>query len=159
MNDNVWSGLVLIAIAIGYGLSIGSIPQSSLSDEVGPAGLPWVLAIGLGLVGAILTIRGLWTLRSAQPADGGNEADKERAVAGYARALGVVACGALYIVVAWLAGYVVAVATLILVMALYEGIRPGWRPVAMAIGGAGAFWLLFVKALGVAQPAGILFGG
>jgi hypothetical protein len=73
------------------------------------------------------------------------------------RALGLLGIGALYMPAAWILGYVPALILLILGIALYEGMRPSWRVVGIAIGGATLFWLLFVVLLGVPQPAGLLF--
>ena len=56
-------------------------------------------------------------------------------------------------------GYVgLAVVLLIIAVATYEGVRPGWQPLAIAAGGAGLYWAIFIKLLGTAQPAGVLTG-
>jgi Na+-transporting NADH:ubiquinone oxidoreductase subunit NqrB len=54
-------------------------------------------------------------------------------------------------------GYVPAIILLIAAVALYEGIRPSWRVLAVAAGGAALFWLLFVVLLGAPQPRGLFF--
>lgn len=164
MNKDVAGGLVLLAIAAGYYAAIGDIPTSSLSDDVSPQGLPTVLAIGLAIAAVAIMMRGLFTVvrpvRAAHaPAEAEDDGGDERYEAGFVRALGVIACGALYVVSAWLVGYVPAIAILILAMALYEGMRLTWQTCAVAIGGAVFFWVVFVRLLGVAQPAGILLGG
>lgn len=167
MSKDLVSGLVLLAIAGGYYLAVGQIPQSNLSDEVGAHGMPLVLAFGLAVVAMAIAIRGAmsaWRTPQVAPANGqqGDAADDEGAderEAGPVRALGVVACGLLYIAVAWLLGYVAAVAVVILAVSLYEGIRPGWQMLAVAVVGAAMFWAIFAKLLGVPQPVGVLFGG
>ena len=166
MNKDLASGLALIAIAAGYYLAVGRIEQSNLSDEVGAHGMPLLLAFGLAVVAAAIAIRGAvaaWRAPRTAPAGGqaGEAAsgDDDEREAGLLRALGVVACGLLYIAAAWLLGYALAVAIVILAVSLYEGIHPGWQMLAVAIVGAGLFWAIFVKLLGVPQPVGILFGG
>ena len=47
--------------------------------------------------------------------------------------------------------------TLLVAIALYEGMKPSIRMFAVAIGGAVFFYLLFDVVLGVRQPEGILF--
>ena len=69
------------------------------------------------------------------------------------RALGFLAIGVGYILAAPLLGYAPAVALLIGVVALYEGMAPSWRIMAVACAGGVLFWLLFVALLGVEQPA------
>ena len=46
---------------------------------------------------------------------------------------------------------------LILVVVLYEGMKLSWRPIAVAVGGATFFFLLFDVVLGVRVPEGLLF--
>ena len=73
------------------------------------------------------------------------------------RALGLLGIGALYILVVQILGYFPTIALLIGAVALYEGMRPSWRLVAVALGGAVFFWLLFVMVLGIRQPTGLFF--
>jgi hypothetical protein len=113
----------------------------------------------LALVSLAIIVRGLLALRSKTVHAVGDDDDEDERVATLWRAMGLIACGALYLVAAYFTGYVIGIAVLILAVSLYEGIGFGWRPLAVAFGGAGVFWLIFVKVLGVAQPVGTLFGG
>ena len=158
MNKEIGSGIALLAVALIYWYGIGEIPRSSLSDDVGAHGIPLVLAGALALVSLAIIVRGVLALRS-KPVTAGAPDDEDEKVATFWRALGLIACGGLYIAVAHVAGYVPAIAALILAVSLYEGARPGWRPLAVAIGGAFVFWVIFVEVLGVAQPVGTLMGG
>ncbi len=153
---DVAAGGVLLAVAALYHLQTLEIPQSSLSDEVGPEGLPRLLAIGLAVVAGLILLRGLIAavrLRRTQAptASGGDY------VASLPRALGFVAIGIGYIVAAPIVGYVVGVALLVAVVALYEGIAPTWRVAAVAAGAGVLFWIIFVKLLGTEQPVGWFF--
>ncbi len=69
----------------------------------------------------------------------------------------MLAIGALYIPAATILGYWPALALLLIGVPLYEGIRLSWRVIAVALGGATFFWVLFGYVLGVQQPEGILF--
>ena len=168
MSKDIVSGTLLLALAGGYYWATRQIAVSSLADDVGPDGIPNVLAATLAIVAGLILVRGVLALRrrdsgspvtttgAAAPADAGDDDDHYEA--SLARALGLLAIGSLYIVVAMLAGYIPALIVLILATALYEGLPFGWQPVAVAIGGSIGFWLLFVKLLGTEQPIGLLRG-
>jgi hypothetical protein len=65
--------------------------------------------------------------------------------------------GVLYIPFAGLVGYWLALLLLLLAVSLYEGMKPSWRVLAVAIGGAAFFFLLFDVVLGIRVPEGLLF--
>ena len=144
------AGMLLIAAAY-YAMST-TIPESTLSDEVGPTGLPTVLAALLALAAIVIGIRALVSV----PAVARDDADKE-AEALWPRAIGMLLIGALYIPVASMVGYAPTLLLLLLAVALYEGMKPSWRMFAVAFGGAAFFWLLFDVVLGVRQPEGLFF--
>ena len=150
MSRDVLSGLFLLAIAAGYYWAALGIPRSSLSDEVGAAGLPTVLAVILAALGLLIVVRGLVIRRPVAAA-----ADAEEAEAPPRRAFGLLAIGAAYVFVVPYLGYVASIALLIAVVAIYEGLRPSWRLPAIALAGAAFLWVLFVKLLGVQQPPGL----
>src|SRR5215210_4859884 len=68
MNTDLLSGLVLLLIAGLYYLGTGSIADSTLSDEVGAAGLPLVLSVALAGLGVLLVLRSLLAERQAERA-------------------------------------------------------------------------------------------
>ncbi|WGD30585.1 tripartite tricarboxylate transporter TctB family protein [Ancylobacter sp. WKF20] len=154
MNKDGWSGLVLLALAGAYYVATGSIANSTLEDEVGAIGLPHALAVVLALIGIAIFLRGLRAGRA--PADPHDEEDADVRLP---RALGFLAFGAVYVLILPFAGYLVSVALLIGAVALYEGAPRRWTVPAAAIGGAILYWAVFVKLLGVNQPAGTLFAG
>ena len=151
-------------VAALYYLATVRIPASLLADEVGPHGLPTLLALSLALIGVGLGVRAAVArtvaakLARDTPADDttANNAD-DRHEAAPLRALGLLGIGVLYIPVAWLLGYVVALVMLIAAVAVYEGMRPSWRMAAISIAGAVVFWVLFAVVLGVPQPEAIFF--
>jgi hypothetical protein len=59
--------------------------------------------------------------------------------------------------VAPLVGFGAGLALLIAAVAVYEGMRLSWRLAVVAAAGALGFWLLFVRLLGVEQPASMFF--
>lgn len=156
MNKDVLGGAILLVVAGGYYWATLQIPDSSLSDEVGAQGLPRILAASLALLAVFIIVRGVVMGRRPRAAVPRGEVDDE-ADASPRRALGLLAIGAAYLIAAPVLGYAPAVALLIAAVAIYEGIAPSWRLAVTAIGGAAAFWLLFVQLLGVEQPSGLFF--
>lgn len=152
MNRDVAAGLGLLALAGLYLAGTLQIQGSSLSDEIGADGVPLILAGLLAVLAVLLAVRGWWSGRAAGvtrvPGEDG---------APLRRVLGFLGLAALYGPVAYALGYLGGLVFLIAAIALYEGARPSWRLVAVALGGAAFFWLMFVWLLGVAQPHGALF--
>jgi hypothetical protein len=149
MRKDLVSSAILLGIAAAYYLMSTGISASTLEDEVGPRGLPNVLAALLAMVALAIGVRALVVAPASAPA--------KEAEAPWPRALGMLAIGALYIPVATVLGYWLALVLLLLAVALYEGMKPSWRMAAVALGGATFFWLLFDIVLGVRQPEGLLF--
>lgn len=161
MNGDVAAGLGLLLLAGLYLAQTFDLQQSSLSDEVGPGGLPLMLAVLLAFLAAVLAARGWLAARAART--GRTTAAVEASPASDAgaapigRALGFLAVAGLYGPAAYALGYVGGLAVLIAAVAFYEGARPSWQLAAVACGGAAFFWLFFVQLLGVAQPRGAFF--
>jgi putative tricarboxylic transport membrane protein len=159
MRKDLLSGLGLFLIAAAFYWAATGIQVSTLSDNFGPQGLPKALAICLGVVSIGLIGRAFIARTAAssqaEPSSEGGEGEPGEAT--LPRALGLVAIGAGYVAIVRVVGYVPAIALLIAAVALYEGLRPSLRLVAVALGGAAFFWLLFVQVLGVPQPQGLVF--
>jgi hypothetical protein len=154
MKKDLMASVLLLSVAAVYYAATVRIPISMLADEVGPHGLPTILAALLGLVGLSLGARALLTDRHLPSP---TAADREQQGASPLRALGLLATGALYVPVAWLLGYIPALVLVLAGVAFYEGMKPSWRMVAVVGGGAAFFWLLFSVILGGPQPTGMLF--
>ena len=153
MNKDVLSGGILLVVAGAYFWATLQIPDSSLSDEVGAQGMPRILAFLLAGLAVLIILRGVVMARKAAVAAGGDEPGEGEAP--LPRALGLLAIAAGYIVVTPLVGFGPALALLIAAVAIYEGMRFSWRLAVVAAIGALAFWLLFVRLLGVEQPASL----
>jgi hypothetical protein len=108
----------------------------------------------LGAVGLLIVARALLARPAAQPARAADSRDDTQAPP--LRALGLAAIAVSYVLLVTIIGYAVAIALLIATVAVYEGEKPSLRLAITAAGGAAAFWLLFVKLLGVPQPPGLL---
>jgi putative tricarboxylic transport membrane protein len=151
VKQEIAGGAALLVLATVYLIGASGIPHSTLSDEVGARGLPYLLGVLLAIVSVGIMARGVFA-----PAAGAAEDDEKSS--SLPRALGVFACALLFIGVAWLAGYLIAAIAALLAVMLYEGAKFDFRVVAIAVGGAISFWLFFVYFLGVEQPIGRLFG-
>jgi putative tricarboxylic transport membrane protein len=141
---DLWTGLLLMALAGAYYASASAIPESLLSDEVGAGGLPKLLAVALGVSGALLALRSqslsaLGVTLSIAP-----------------RAVGLVAVLALYIALLPTLGYAVSMAALIAVAALVAGARSIPALVLTAVVAAIGFQLVFVRLFHIAMPGGLL---
>jgi hypothetical protein len=143
-----WLGLGAVVLACGYGWQAASIEDSMLSDTIGAGGVPLGIAVMVGLCGAVVALRGL-------RAGAGDSATDWRA---HARAAGLLALLAGYLMaVPWL-GYPLAVALLGAGVAAYAGAPRGPWLAAFGAGLAAVLWGVFVGVLGVPFPAGRLLG-
>jgi len=164
-KDTVF-GLLTLAVAVAYYLMATAIPETVLGDAVGAAGLPMLYAYTLGALSLVLIARssrqraaGSGHGGSGQPSAVSNRHDEARhsaadGVPSLLRAAGVVALGVVYIVIVPWVGYMPGIAVLIGATAYYEGMH-GRRVAIVAVCGAVFFWVLFVRVLGIAQPAGL----
>jgi putative tricarboxylic transport membrane protein len=151
-------GLVAAIFATVYLHYATKIRVSSLSDSFGPQGMPLVygwLMLGLGLVligqGVFAYLKSdAGTRQFVDMADWAGQGRKT------AWAAGLMAFGVAYLGLVNTLGYLLAMAVLICGVALFLGARFSWRPVLIGVLGAVVLWLIFVKLLGVAMPAGLL---
>jgi putative tricarboxylic transport membrane protein len=154
IHKDTISGLLLLALAGGYYFMTLSIPSSSLSDEVGADGLPKLLAATLAIVASMIMIKGLLSARQTAAEVEVDENAPEQAK--ITRALGFVALGIGYMVVAPLVGFAAGVAAIVIAVALYEREPISIKLITVAIAGGIGFWLVFVRFLGTEQPVSSL---
>ncbi len=172
MNRDLTFGSAMLALAVGYYVLAAQIPESQLSDAVGPQGLPRIYAYVLASLSLVLIAnafrdcglgaRGLGTggasPESRTPSPGFPVPDPQSPVPSpqsrVLRPAGVIAIGGVYIaVVPWL-GYIPSLAALIAATTYYQGGGFNRRVALVAVSGALLFWLLFVALLGIEHPAG-----
>lgn len=159
MKRDFLSGGVLIALAAAYYIATGTIAESTLSDEIGATGLPRLLAMLLAFIGLALIARTAFVALAARRANVPQAAADEEEGAPLPRAVGLLLIGGAYVVLLPFVGYFLSVALLIGAVAFYEGAARSWVLPTAALGGATLYWAIFVKLLGVHQPAGSLFQG
>ena len=149
-------GLLSVCIGSAYLYFTFSLRSSSLSDSVGPAGFPKLLGILMVLLGVVLCIQATYqSLR--QP--GSINADWQGQARVLLRATGMFALGVLYLLIVKYLGYLFSIMLLIFLVALYQGVRPGWRLFIISVSGAIILWLIFSQLLGVSLPSGIFIPG
>ena len=156
MRKDLISSVLLLGIAGAYYYASTDIPTSALDDEIGPHGLPTVLSILLAIVALAIAARSVVSAQAASKAAAASVSAKD-SEAPWPRALGLLAIGILYVPVVDILGYFLTIFLLLAGIALYEGLKPSWRLLAVSLGGAAFFWLLFAYVLGIRQPAGLLF--
>jgi hypothetical protein len=158
-------GCATLAIAAVYYLLAIRIPQSDIADVIGAQGLPKTYASLLAALSIILIVRSFVASRRTQKVDAASPAAaldapsatlRPRLQRGVAwRVFGMLMNGVIYIlVVPWL-GYILSIAALIAATVYYQGGELNRRAAAVAVGGAVFLWLLFVRLLHIAHPAGI----
>ncbi len=151
MARDLTCSAVLLVIAGTYYALASRIGSTALADEVGADGLPLTYAVLLGALGAALGIKTLfayWLRR-----DAGARGDVPRApVYVLSRAAGTLALGGVYVAVLTVLGYWLSLALLLPAMAAYQGEAIGRRLLLVTLGGATAFWLIFVWLLGIPMP-------
>jgi putative tricarboxylic transport membrane protein len=143
---DLWTGLMLIALAGAYYAAADTISDSLLSDTVGAAGLPKLLAVALGLCGALLAVR----------SQGPGALRVKLDVAPRAVALTVLL--AAYVAVLPSLGYALGMGVLIAAIALLAGARSVPALAVTAVAAGIGFWLIFVRLFHITMPAGILAG-
>jgi putative tricarboxylic transport membrane protein len=143
---DLWAGLALMALAGGYYMAALGIHQSLLSDVVGAAGIPKLLAALLGLCGVLMVVRSqlgqAMRITPRVPA----------------RSIGLLALFAAHILLLPIVGYPVALAALVASVALLAGERATPRLAIISIAAGAGFWWVFAGLLGISMPAGLLAG-
>ena len=157
---NILSGLVLLVFSAVFWLGADAIPKSPLSGSVGADGLPKLLAVTLAVLSAGLILQSWLLMRRGidatySTAEGDQDQESPRR---HSRALGVLTIGFGFAAIFEPAGYFVSVALLLIAVAIFYGVRSGRKLLLYGLVGAAAFYLIFVKLLGVVMPAGEIPG-
>lgn len=138
--------------ALGF-WQAAAIPVSPLYAQVGPKVIPYLVASGLTLLGALLclvAVRGGWSARIAEVVEAGPP--NRRALAWMAAGL-----GANLVLIGPLGFSLAAALQFVLVARAFGSANPA-RDLAIALPLCLAVWFLFVEALGVNIGAGLLEG-
>jgi putative tricarboxylic transport membrane protein len=145
-NKDTIFGATGVALAAIYWLAADDIQRSFLADEVGADGVPKMLAVALGILGAVTVLRSRTVAIEAD-----DEGDTDRP---HLRALGLLTIGVLFAALLSPLGYLLATAGLIAGVTAYAGQKPDWRLAVAAIGGSAVLWLIFDRIFGVSLPRG-----
>jgi putative tricarboxylic transport membrane protein len=147
------AGLFVLGLgALGF-WQASVIPVSPLYAQVGPKVIPFIVAGGLALLGALLclvALKGGWSAQIAEVAEAGPP--NRRALAWMAAGL-----AANLALIAPLGFSLAAAVQFVLVARAFGSARPG-RDAAIALPLCLGVWFLFVEALGVNIGAGLLEG-
>jgi putative tricarboxylic transport membrane protein len=145
--------LVLVALGIYILLDAGTIAIPGSSNTVGPRFFPYLVGAATLGVGAVLGVR---ILRGDQgPAEEGEDIDPDASTSWRAVAILTVAFLAHALLINVI-GWPLAVTCMFGVVAWALGARGVVRPLLAGGIASVVIWLIFVKALGVVLPGGIL---
>ncbi|MXQ14359.1 tripartite tricarboxylate transporter TctB family protein [Microvirga makkahensis] len=154
MRGTLITAILLFIFAVVFWFAADAIPKSQLGGTVGADGLPKLLAIALGVLSAGLIVQSLLAMKAAGPAVPAEPKRRSGNIARHLWAAGMIAIGAVYLIVVPYLGYMLSVGLLLLTVALYNGKRPSFGLLLFAALGAGFFYLMFVRLLDVPLPAG-----
>ena len=157
------AGAVMLGVAGFYGWTASEIPRSSLDDAVGAAGAPLALSAVLAAIALVLIARSavrILAARAESARPDAPDADPSGPIwPRHLRALGMLALGTGYVLLLPVAGYAASIICLLLSVAIYSGARPGVRTAVFAVTTGGLAYAIFVAALRIPLPAGMLLPG
>ena len=146
-------GLFVLAFGLVGFWQAGAIPVSPLYAQVGPKAVPYVVASGMTLLGALLVLAALlggWSAGVAEVAEAGPP---------NMRALGLLGAGLLAnLVLIGPAGFSIAASAQFVLVAAAFGSRSMARDLLIALPLTLLVWFTFVQGLGVNIGAGLLEG-
>lgn len=156
-NRIPWPDLLAGLFVLAFGLvgfwQAGAIPVSPLYAQLGPKAVPYVVASGMTLLGALLVLaalRGGWSAGVAEVAEAGPP---------NLRALGLLGAGLFAnLTLIGPAGFSIAASAQFVLVAAAFGSRSMARDLLIALPLTVLVWFLFVQGLGVNIGAGLLEG-
>ena len=162
---DVWIGLAALVLAGLYRAGAGGIPVSPLDGVVNARAMPEALSFALALFSLLLIARALLiesvrvraARRSGAPAAAAPAEEGRRFTwRQHLKAGGVLLLGVAYLLLLPWLGYLPVMILFIVAVAVYIGARPSAYTLAVAVGVAVSFYLLFDWLLGIPMPSGIL---
>ena len=152
-----WGEVALTALLLVIGLYLvlgaGQITVPGSANTVGPRFFPYLVG---GATVVVATLLGIRILRGDQgPEEGGEDVDPNAATSW--RAVGIIAVAFLaHALLINVVGWPLAVTSMFAVVAWALGARGIVRPLLAGGITSVVVWLIFVKALGVVLPGGVL---
>ena len=158
MRKDCIAGTAFMALSAAYYYFALDIPRSSLSDVVGAAYFPKLLALCMFALSALLVVTGVFTKPATTISEkvDGKKKEGPSDLYIFRRAAGTLLIGITYLLLVPYIGYPVAVSMVVFWTILYFH-EPLSRKVVMTALGAGVFfWLLFVALFKIPMPMGFL---
>lgn len=134
------------ALAAVVWLGASRLQRSLLSDDFGADGMPKGLAIALAIVSTLIAVRALWRRGAAGASDA-------VAPGQHAKAVGILALGFGYVLLAPWSGYLPAAFLLLAATTLYYGARPSATLFGVSLAGALFLWWMFARMLSISMPS------
>lgn len=153
MSRDTGLSLGLLLLAGLYWLGADRIKVSRLEGIVGAQAVPKGLAASLALLSLLLIAQDRW--RRRRIAGAGGEQSAGDAAEAPLRAAGMLLIGIAYLAVVGTLGYLPAIGLLVLAVARYMGRPWSTELVAVAIGVALLYYLIFARLLDIPLPPGI----
>jgi len=157
MRKDCIAGTAFMALSAAYYYFALDIPRSVLSDAVGAAYFPKLLALCMFVLSALLVAAGVFrkTPAASQKADN-KKKEGPSDLYMFRRAAGTLLIGITYLLLVPYIGYPVAVSMVVFWTILYFGEPLSRKVVMTAIGSGVFFWLLFVALFKIPMPMGFL---
>ena len=150
------AGVVLICLGVVYYRMADALPRSLISDRVGASGFPKLLASALIILSGIMILQSF--LRKLAPMPVHAEVGKERGLADFVHAAGMLSLGVGYLIIVSRIGYLLSIALLLGAALRYQKEPLSARMLVTALLGGVFFWAFFVFALKTPMPSGIWAG-
>jgi putative tricarboxylic transport membrane protein len=152
---NVLFAGFLVVFGIVYYQGSTEIPRNMLEDPVGASGFPRALAIVITLLAIALLVQELLAWRRRATAFVEDNPRKSQ-LHELKPVLLLLATLTAFLFLFDTLGYILSIILLLLAVFFQNRMPLGWKPIAVAIGGAIAFQLMFGAVLGVRLPLGPL---
>lgn len=152
MDKDLAAGVFLIILGVIYYRAADALPRSLISDRVGAAGFPKLLASSLIIFSVILIFQSI-IRNAARPA---RQAGKENGEKwrDFVKAAGMLGLGIAYLLIVTRVGYMLGIALLLGAALRYQKEPLSPKLVLTALVGGIFFWAFFVFALNTPMPAG-----
>ena len=152
VDRDIVAGLLLIALGVVYYRSADALPRSLISDRVGAAGFPKLLAVVLIIFSGILILQAIIRIMAHQIEEKRENTEKNRR--DFAQAAGMLGLGVGYLVIVTRVGYMLGIALLLGAALRYQKEPLSARLLLTALLGGVFFWAFFVFALKTPMPSG-----
>jgi len=152
IDKDLVAGVFLILLGVVYYRAADALPRSLISDRVGAAGFPKLLASVLILFSGILVVQAI--LRNMRHAAGQEQEGAVEKWRGFASAAGMLGLGAGYLLIVTRVGYLLGMVLLLAAVLRYQKEPLSAKLLLTSLLGGVFLWAFFVFALNTPMPAG-----